>query len=164
VGVVVLGLGANLGDRLAALQSAVDGLAARGVVATDSSRVWESEPVGGPDGQPAYLNAVIRARTGLGPEGVLEACRSVEEDLGRVREVRWGPRTIDVDVLLIEGVVRSDHELTVPHPRMHERAFVLLPLLEIDPNAALPDGTRVIDLPPGSGAPRPFAPPLRVPS
>lgn len=162
--VVVLGLGANLGDRLASLQGAVDRLAARGVAATDSSRVWESDPVGGPDGQPAYLNAVVRATTDLDPDALLQACRSVEEELGRVREVRWGPRTIDVDVLLIEGVVRDDPDLTVPHPRMRERAFVLLPLLEIDPDAVLPDGTRVVDLPPGAGAPRPAAPPLRVPA
>jgi 2-amino-4-hydroxy-6-hydroxymethyldihydropteridine diphosphokinase len=163
VPVVVLGLGANLGDRLASLQAAVDGLAARGVIVTDSSRVWESEPVGGPDEQPAYLNAVVRARTDLEPHRLLRACASVEDELGRVREERWGPRTIDVDVLLIEGAVLVDPELTVPHPRMRERAFVLLPLLEIDPDATLPDGTRVDDLPPGAGAPRPFAPPLRVP-
>jgi 2-amino-4-hydroxy-6-hydroxymethyldihydropteridine diphosphokinase len=162
VAVAFLGLGANLGDRLATLRSAVDRLAARGVFVTRSSRVWESEPVGGPEGQPAYLNAVVRVRTDLGPDDLLAACLAVEEELGRVREERWGPRTIDVDVLLVDGLVRSDPELTVPHPRLRERAFVLLPLVEIEPDLELPDGTRVLDLPPGAGEPRPVAPPLQV--
>jgi len=160
---VTLGLGANLGDRLAMLQRAVDLLAEGGVVTTASSRVWETEPVGGPEGQPAYLNAVISARAEGTPEDILETVRHVESSLGRRRDVRWGPRTIDIDVELIEDLVRDDPLLTIPHPRMTERAFVVLPLLEIDPDPLLPDGMHVLDLPAPDGDARPFAPPLRLP-
>jgi 2-amino-4-hydroxy-6-hydroxymethyldihydropteridine diphosphokinase len=160
---VTLGLGANLGDRLAALQRAVEVLDDEGVHPTACSRVWETAPVGGPAGQPSFLNAVIRARTARDPEGVLDAAHVAEQALGRVREVRWGPRTLDVDVLLYDGVVRDDPALTLPHPRMTERAFVLLPLLDIDPDPLLPDGRRVLDLPSPDGEARPFAPPLRLP-
>ena len=158
-----LALGSNLGDRLAALQRAVDLLAERGVRATASSRVWETDPVGGPEGQPAYLNAVVRADTALSSIGVLHAANDVEALLGRVRDVRWGPRTIDVDVLLYDDVISDDPDLTIPHPRMTERAFVVLPLLEVDPDPVLPDGRRLLDLPSPDGGARPFAPPLRLP-
>jgi 2-amino-4-hydroxy-6-hydroxymethyldihydropteridine diphosphokinase len=164
VAIVTLGLGANLGDRLAALQEAVDGLAERGVVATASSRVWETEPVGGPPGQPSYLNAVIRARTDATPEEVLRAAHAVERVGGRTRELRWGPRTIDVDVLLYDDRTSDDPALTLPHPRMTERAFVLLPLLELDPDPVLPGGVRVLDLPSPTGGAAPLAPPLRLPA
>jgi 2-amino-4-hydroxy-6-hydroxymethyldihydropteridine diphosphokinase len=160
---VTLGLGANLGDRLAALQRAVDLLDDHGVHVTASSRVWETAPVGGPEDQPAYLNAVVRATTHLDPPGVLAAVHEVEGALGRTREVRWGPRTLDVDVLLIDDVVADDPQLTIPHPRMSERAFVVLPLLELDPDLVLPDGRRLVDLPAPAGEARPFAPPLRLP-
>jgi 2-amino-4-hydroxy-6-hydroxymethyldihydropteridine diphosphokinase len=158
-----LALGSNLGDRLATLQGAVDLLAERGVCATASSRVWETDPVGGPHGQPAFLNAVIRATTELDPKALLAAANAVEAALGRVREERWGPRTIDVDVLLYEGVVLDDPMLTVPHPRMTERAFVILPLLDLDPDPVLPDGTRLLDLPCETSGARPYAPPLVLP-
>lgn len=159
----VLGLGANLGDRLATLQRAVDLLAAEGVRTVASSRVWETAPVGGPPGQPGFLNAVVRAETELDSHGLLRAANRVEAALGREREVRWGPRTIDVDILLIGDLTLDDDDLTIPHPRMTVRAFALLPLLDLDPDPILPGGVRVLDLPSPDGAARPFAPPLRLP-
>ena len=160
---VTLGLGANLGDRLGALQHAVDLLAERGVRTAASSRVWETSAVGGPGGQGPYLNAVVRAETGLDPGGVLEAAHAVESALGRTREVRWGPRTIDVDILLIDDEVLEEPTLTVPHPRLAERAFVVLPLLELDPDPFLPGGVRLLDLPAPHGDAHPAYPPLRLP-
>jgi 2-amino-4-hydroxy-6-hydroxymethyldihydropteridine diphosphokinase len=159
---VTLGLGANLGDRLATLQAAVDALATAGVRAVACSRVWETVAVGGPSGQPAYLNAVVRASTDLSPEDVLAAAHRVEGALGRTREVRWGPRTIDIDVLLYDGLVRDDPDLTIPHPQMTERAFVVLPLLELDPDPVLPTGVRLRERA-VEGDAHPFAPPLRLP-
>jgi 2-amino-4-hydroxy-6-hydroxymethyldihydropteridine diphosphokinase len=160
-----LGLGANLGDRLAALQRAVDLLDAEGVRVTASSRVWETDPVGGPAGQPPFLNAVVEVATDLSPDALLAAGHRVEASLGRVRDVRWGPRTIDVDVLLYDQVTRADPELTIPHPRLAERLFVLLPLLDVVADPVLPDGTRLLAVPTGAGGDgaRPYAPPLRVP-
>ncbi len=161
--VATLGLGANLGDRLATLQRAVDLLSERGVVALASSRVWETDPVGGPDGQPPFLNAVIRAEAVGTAEDTLAAANEVEAILGRVREVRWGPRTVDIDVLLFGDEVRTDPGFTIPHPRMAERAFVVLPLLDLDPDPVLPDGTRLLDVPAPAGDARPYAAPLRPP-
>ena len=160
-----LGLGSNLGDRLANLQGAVRLLAgATDIVVVASSRVWETDAVGGPP-QPDYLNAVIEVRTSLSPGELLAACRRVEVDLGRVREVRWGPRTIDVDMLLFDELTIDREDLSVPHPRLTERAFALLPLLELDPDASLPDGSRLSDArlgPRAMSSARPFAPPLEV--
>ena len=161
--VVALGLGANLGDRLATLQRAVDLLAEEGVRTVASSRVWRTEPIGGPPGQPDYLNAVVRAETALDAGEVLAAANRVEAALGRTREVGWGPRTIDIDVLLFDDEVRDDPELTIPHPRLRERAFVVLPLLDIDPDPILPDGTRVLDLPLDPDGAEPTQPPLAIP-
>lgn len=159
-----LGLGSNLGDRLAALQRAVDELAVRGVRATASSRVWATDPVGGPADQGEFLNAVVRVNPGeLEPEDVLAAANDVEAALGRVRDVRWGPRTIDIDMLLWDGRIVATAALTIPHPRMTERAFVILPLLDLDPDPVLPDGTRVLDLPSPAAAAHPYAPPLVLP-
>lgn len=157
-----MGLGSNLGDRLANLQRAVDALGAEvGVRVTRSSRVWETEPVGGPE-QPDFLNAVVSVETDLDPHGLLAACNRVEAKLGRTREVRWGPRSIDIDVLLFGDRTIDDPDLIVPHPRLSRRAFVLLPLLELVPDPILPDGRRLLDvrLPPAGV--RPHAPPLRV--
>jgi len=160
----LLGLGSNLGDRLATLQGAVDRLAAHGVRATGCSRVWATAPQGGPDDQPEFLNVVLRVDPGtLEPDDVLTAANEVEAELGRVRDVRWGPRTIDIDVLLWNGLQRNDPRLTIPHPRMHERAFVVLPLLDLEPDPVLPDGRRLLDLPAPRGEARPVAPPLALP-
>jgi 2-amino-4-hydroxy-6-hydroxymethyldihydropteridine diphosphokinase len=162
--IAYLGLGSNLGARLSTLQRAVDLLTNEGAPVVASSRVWESDPVGGPE-QPDFLNVVVRVRTDLEPTGLLAACRRVEDALGRVRQVRWGPRTLDVDVLLFDGRSIETTDLTVPHPRMLQRAFVLMPLLELDADPVLPDGTRVLDVRLGPDAAlgaRPFAPPLRI--
>lgn len=158
-----LGLGSNLGDRLATLQRAVDLLHAEaGIRVVGTSRVWETAPVGGPD-QPDFLNAVIRIETTRSAYELLEAAHRVEGALDRVRDVRWGPRTIDVDILLFGDERVDEADLTVPHPRMLERSFVILPLLELDPDPVLPDGTRVLDVRLPEGDARPVAPGLRVP-
>jgi len=128
-----LALGSNLGDRRAHLQLAVDAFAAEpDVRVVAASRVYETAPVGGPP-QDAYLNAVIAVDTTLEPHALLHRCRAVEERAARVRAERWGPRTLDVDVLLYDDVRLDDAELTVPHPRMWERGFVLAPLRDVAP-------------------------------
>jgi 2-amino-4-hydroxy-6-hydroxymethyldihydropteridine diphosphokinase len=157
-----IGLGSNLGDRLENLKGAVRRLEDRGVRIVRSSRVYETDPVGGPP-QPDYLNAVIEVESSGSARNLLEACRSVELEMGRVREERWGPRTIDLDVLTFGREVISEPDLEVPHPRMHERAFVLVPLLEVDADPSLPAGRRIDRLrlgPDALGGVRPFAPPL----
>jgi 2-amino-4-hydroxy-6-hydroxymethyldihydropteridine diphosphokinase len=160
-----LGLGSNLGDRLGNLQRAVDLLGATpGLEVTRSSRVYETDPVGGPP-QPDYLNAVVEAITDLAPLDLLRACQGIEQELGRERAVRWGPRTIDIDVLTYGGEEIHVADLEVPHPRMHERWFVMLPLLELDADPPLPGGRRVAGLRLGAqavGGVRVFAPPLVV--
>jgi 2-amino-4-hydroxy-6-hydroxymethyldihydropteridine diphosphokinase len=159
-----LALGSNLGDRLDTLRRAIDLLEARpGVEVVRSSRVYETEPVGPP--QPEYLNAVIEVRTDLEPRELLDACLAVEAELGRVRGERWGPRTLDVDLLTYDELTVDEPDLTIPHPRMHERGFVLVPLGELEPDPMLPGGRSLATLrvPPDTvmGV-RPFAPPLRT--
>jgi 2-amino-4-hydroxy-6-hydroxymethyldihydropteridine diphosphokinase len=160
----LLGLGSNLGDRLATLQSAVDRLeACEGIRVRRSSRVYETDPVGPP--QPDYLNAVVEVMTTLGARELLDACLAVEASLGRVRAERWGPRTIDIDLLNYGREEIAEPGLTVPHPRMHERAFVLLPLLEVDADPLLPGGRSIGTLRLGAmalGGAAPFAPALSV--
>jgi 2-amino-4-hydroxy-6-hydroxymethyldihydropteridine diphosphokinase len=137
-GKVVLALGSNLGDKLDILQGAVDAIAGLPEVSVGAvSPVYETAPVGGP-AQPDYLNAVLLATTGLSPYGLLERAHEVEAAFDRVREVRWGPRTLDIDIIAFEGVLCGDPELTLPHPRAHERAFVLAPWHDVDPDAVLP--------------------------
>jgi 2-amino-4-hydroxy-6-hydroxymethyldihydropteridine diphosphokinase len=126
------GIGANLGDRAAALQGAVDGLAAGGLEVVAVSPVYETAPVGGP-AQPDYLNAVVEVETAVSPRELLELAQRVENAAGRVRLERWGPRTLDVDVLLVGELTVDEPDLVVPHPRMAERAFVLVPLADLDP-------------------------------
>jgi 2-amino-4-hydroxy-6-hydroxymethyldihydropteridine diphosphokinase len=128
-----LGLGSNLGDRRAILRRAVGAI--EDLVAV--SPVYETEPVGGPD-QGAFLNIVVELATRRSPHELLELCRRLEQDAGRVRAERWGPRTLDVDVLWVDGVAVADPDLTVPHPRMHERNFVMRPLLDLDPTLSVP--------------------------
>ncbi|HEY6795960.1 MAG TPA: 2-amino-4-hydroxy-6-hydroxymethyldihydropteridine diphosphokinase [Kineosporiaceae bacterium] len=135
---VVLALGANLGDRRAALQAAVDALAGyEGVRVVAVSSIIETAPVGGPE-QPDYLNAVVLADTVLAPLDLLAVCQQIENDLGRRRGERWGPRTLDVDLIAYQDLVASSSQLVVPHPRAAVRAFVLAPWLELDPRATLP--------------------------
>jgi 2-amino-4-hydroxy-6-hydroxymethyldihydropteridine diphosphokinase len=161
----MLGLGSNLGDPLANLQAAVDRIRERpGVRVLRSSRVYETDPVGGPP-QPFFLNAVVEVETTLDPSGLLAVCLAVEQDLGRVRAERWGPRTIDVDLLIFDERTIDEPDLAVPHPRMHDRAFVLVPLAELDPDPMLPGGRRLAHLRTGATTVtgvRPFAPPLEV--
>lgn len=134
---VVLALGSNLGDPLANLQAGVDHLAsAPGLRCTAVSGVFVTAPVGGPP-QPDYLNAVLLADSELPARSILGLCHDAEQALRRVREERWGPRTLDVDVIACDDEVSSDPELTLPHPRAHQRAFVLAPWLDVDPQASL---------------------------
>lgn len=133
-----LGLGANLGDRLAALQSAIDLIAADAdVVPVAVSSVYETDPVGGPE-QPDFLNAVLVVDYAGDPAGLLELAQRAEAAADRVRVQRWGPRTLDVDVLAIGDVELTSPDLVVPHPRAGERAFVLVPWAQADPDAAPP--------------------------
>jgi 2-amino-4-hydroxy-6-hydroxymethyldihydropteridine diphosphokinase len=152
-------LGSNLGDRLANLRRAVALLSGRkGVAVVVTSRVYETEPVGPP--QPSYLNAVVEVATSLGPRELLQTCLSVEEEMGRVRGEHWGPRVIDLDVLTFGEETIDQPDLTVPHPRMFERAFVLAPLLELLAGPSLPGGRSIAALrlgAAGSGEVRPFA-------
>ena len=130
-------LGSNLGDRERNLARGVAGLAGRGLRITARSSVYETEPVGGP-AQGPYLNAVVQARTPLDAEGVLASCLDVERAVGRVRGVPNAPRTLDLDLLLYGSLVVRSEGMTVPHPRLHERRFVLAPLLEIAPDTRHP--------------------------
>jgi 2-amino-4-hydroxy-6-hydroxymethyldihydropteridine diphosphokinase len=126
---VFLGLGSNLGERETHLRGAVAAL--EGVVAV--SGLYETDPVGGPD-QGAFLNIVVELETDLDAQDLLGECRRLETEASRVREVRWGPRTLDVDVLWIDGETVSEPDLEVPHPRMRDRAFVMVPLGELAPD------------------------------
>jgi len=128
-----LGLGSNIGDRRATLQAAVAALP--DLVAV--SPVYETEPVGGPE-QDSFYNIVVELATERTPRQLLEVCRELETAAGRVREVRWGPRTLDVDVLMVGDLTVDEDDLTVPHPRMHERNFVMAPLLDLYPEADVP--------------------------
>jgi len=165
-----LGLGSNLGDRRAMLQAAVDGLATAGVVATASSSTYETDPVGDVLDQPLFLNACLAVETALEPEALLAAVKGVERALGRTTDgpgyVRHGPRPIDVDVLLHAGRAYRSEDLTIPHPGLLERRFVLIPLLELDFDLTTPDAVRLSDalaaLPVTEGVRR-AGPPLRLP-
>jgi 2-amino-4-hydroxy-6-hydroxymethyldihydropteridine diphosphokinase len=128
-----LGLGANLGDPRRQLRTAVSTLEAAGDV-TAVSPLYATEPVGGPSGQPEYLNLVVELRTVDDPRRLLERCQALEAAADRVRSVRHGPRTLDADVLWVEGTTVSEPDLEVPHPRMWERRFVLVPLADLAPD------------------------------
>jgi 2-amino-4-hydroxy-6-hydroxymethyldihydropteridine diphosphokinase len=140
-----VGLGSNLGDRMAALDAAVRALDADAhthVMAV--SQVYETAPVGGPEQGP-YLNAVAVLETDRSARDLLELLLVTEDGLGRVRGERWGPRTLDLDLLLYDGPPIDSPELTVPHPRAKERAFVLVPLVDADPFARFPDGEAAVE-------------------
>ncbi len=143
---IVLSLGSNLGDRLEQLQGAVDALAdTPELTVVGVSPVYETDPVGGPD-QPDYLNAVLVADGPHSPRTLLERALAVENAFDRVREVRWGPRTLDVDVIAVGDLVVEEPDLQVPHPRAAERAFVLVPWLDVDAAAELAGGGPVAAL------------------
>jgi 2-amino-4-hydroxy-6-hydroxymethyldihydropteridine diphosphokinase len=132
-----LGLGSNLGDRRRHLRDAVENLAAMGAVRV--SPAYETEPVGGPPGQELHLNIVVELTTDLTARQLLGVCHRLETAAGRVRAERWGPRSLDVDILLIEGLEVDDPDLQVPHPRMQERRFVMAPLADLAPELVPPD-------------------------
>lgn len=158
-----IGLGSNVGDRRGQLARAVATLRRRGDV-VGVSPLYETEPVGGPAGQDAYLNLVVELSTADGPRRLLERCAELEQEAGRVRTVRHGPRTLDADVLLVGDEVVEEDDLEVPHPRLWERRFVVAPLADLAPDlvgpSALADaGGKVVCLgmldPSGTDRPRP---------
>ena len=137
-----LGLGSNQGDRLENLRAARARLARHDLEVVASSSVYETEPQGEVTDQPDFLNACVAVETELSPEGLLDACKAVERELGRTGGgERHGPRPIDVDVLLLGGLEYRSDRLVLPHPELRFRRFVLEPLLELDPELRLPDGT-----------------------
>jgi 2-amino-4-hydroxy-6-hydroxymethyldihydropteridine diphosphokinase len=149
----VLSLGSNLGNRLETLQGAIDALEdTPGVRVKAVSPVYETEPWGvDPGSQPSYFNAVVLLKTTLPPASLLERAHAVEEAFHRVRDERWGARTIDVDIVSYADVVSDDPVLTLPHPRAHERAFVLAPWHDVEPEAQLPGVGAVAELLGGVG-------------
>ncbi|HSZ43888.1 MAG TPA: 2-amino-4-hydroxy-6-hydroxymethyldihydropteridine diphosphokinase [Streptosporangiaceae bacterium] len=142
---IVIGLGSNVGDRLANLQLGVDALCGDGLDCRAVSAVFHTVPVGGPE-QDDFLNAVLVADTSLPAAAVLARCHQAEAAAHRVRTVRWGPRTLDVDLIAYGDEVSGDPQLTLPHPRAHERAFVLAPWLDAAPDAVLAGHGGVGDL------------------
>lgn len=145
-----LGLGSNVGDRRAELQAAVDLMPKHGISVVRASSTYDTDPVGEILDQASFLNAALEIKTDLDPIGLLDACKAVERERGRVHEaspdyVRHGPRAIDVDVLLLGDAPFSHERLTLPHPQVTARRFVLVPLLELDFDLQTPDGTRLAD-------------------
>ncbi|MBI5948006.1 MAG: 2-amino-4-hydroxy-6-hydroxymethyldihydropteridine diphosphokinase [Chloroflexi bacterium] len=141
---VVVALGSNLGDRAANLQAAIELITAAGVLVDGVSSVWETEPI--PADQPAYLNAVVTGKWDGDAHRLLAALKQVEQALGRRPERRWGPRPIDLDILFFGDEQLDTPELTVPHPRIAERAFVLVPLSEVVPGPLPVLGARAVEL------------------
>jgi 2-amino-4-hydroxy-6-hydroxymethyldihydropteridine diphosphokinase len=141
-----LGLGSNVGDRAGHLRAALAMLAERGVEVEAVSSAYETEPVGEVLDQPDFLNAAIRVRTALEPEALLGLCKEIEAERGRALDApRHSPRPLDIDLLLLGDLELSTERLTLPHPEVTSRRFVLAPLLELDPELTLPDGTRLAD-------------------
>jgi 2-amino-4-hydroxy-6-hydroxymethyldihydropteridine diphosphokinase len=139
-----LGLGSNVGDRAAHLRAAIEALPAHGVEVEAISSPYETEPVGEVLDQADFLNAAIRIHTELEPEALLDLCKAVEAERGRALDApRHSPRPLDVDLLLLGDLELSTERLTLPHPEVTSRRFVLAPLLELDPNLTLPDGTQL---------------------
>lgn len=135
---VIIALGSNLGDRAELLRAALADLrAAKDIEVLDASPVVVTRPVGGPEGQPDFLNAVVKVQTTLGPFELLKVCQAIEDAHDRVRDVRWGPRTVDLDIIDFGGLRMDEPVLTLPHPRAAERAFVLVPWSMMDSEARL---------------------------
>ncbi len=141
---VYLGLGTNLGDREGVLRAAIAALGEGGVRIVRRSSVYETEPVGRRD-QPWFLNMVVEAETAHAPERLLDLIHRIEGSMGRTREIRWGPRTLDIDILLYGQQTIATPRLTVPHPEMASRRFVLEPLAELGPDLVLPGGSTVAE-------------------
>lgn len=142
---VFLGLGSNLGDRAHYLGEAISALASPEIKVEATSRVYETEPWGLMD-QPLYWNQVIEVETSLEPLELLHVCQEIEHRLGRERKIHWGPRTIDIDLLICDNIVKDSEELILPHPYLEERAFVLAPLREIAPELVLPSGRSITEV------------------
>lgn len=142
--VALIALGANLGDALGALRAARDQLARLGTL-TGVSGLYRTAPVGGPPGQPDYLNAAVRLVTPLAPDALLAALHEIERGAGRVRRERWEARTLDLDLILYGREVRDAPGLTLPHPRAWERAFVLAPLADLDPHLTRPGSGETVE-------------------
>ena len=140
-----LGLGSNLGDRRENLQAAVVGLVQAGIRLKKISSLYETQPIGQVE-QPLFFNAVLAVETDLSPQQLLQLVLAIENNLGRQPTVGWGPRTIDIDILLYGQKTVRDLDLQIPHPYLSERAFVLVPLLEVAPDLALPDGQELRQL------------------
>jgi 2-amino-4-hydroxy-6-hydroxymethyldihydropteridine diphosphokinase len=139
-----LGLGSNVGDRETQLRGAIDDLRGQGVEVEAVSSLYETEPVGEILDQPDFLNAAVRIRTSLEPDQLLDVCKAIEADHGRaLGGPRHGPRPIDIDLLLLGDIEMGTDRLTLPHPEVTSRRFVLLPLLELDPELRLPNGTQL---------------------
>jgi 2-amino-4-hydroxy-6-hydroxymethyldihydropteridine diphosphokinase len=150
--VAYLGLGSNVGDREANMRAALEALERHGVEIDAVSSLYETEPVGEILDQPDFLNAVARVRTTLGPEDLLDVCKAIEAEEGRMFAApRHGPRPLDLDVLLLGDLEVSTERLEIPHPELTARRFVLVPLLELDPKLTLPDGTPLADALEGLG-------------
>ncbi|MCW2812061.1 MAG: folK [Friedmanniella sp.] len=145
---VVYSIGSNLGDRLQNLQGAVDALSdTPDIILVDVSSVYETDAVGGPVDNPPFLNLVVVAETTLEPRTLLERAAAIEDAYGRVRDLdRWGPRTLDVDLIVVGGAELDQPDLKLPHPLAHERGFVLVPWFEIDPTGQIPGRGSVADL------------------
>lgn len=144
---VVYSIGSNLGDRLGNIQGAVDAIRdTPDVIVVDISSVYETDAVGGPDDSPKFLNLVIVAETTLEPRTLLERALAIEDAFGRERTEQWAPRTLDVDLLVVGKTQKNEDDLKLPHPRAHERAFVLAPWAEIDPRGDLPGHGNVVEL------------------
>ncbi|OPZ60415.1 MAG: Bifunctional folate synthesis protein [Deltaproteobacteria bacterium ADurb.Bin510] len=141
-----LGLGANLGDRAAYLAAAVTELESRGVAVLKTSSIYETRPVEVNDAQPDYLNQVVAIEWSGSAQALLAICQQVEHDLGRQRPYHHAPRTIDIDILMLGQERLASAELTLPHPRLEERAFVLVPLAELEPELELSSGRKIADL------------------
>ena len=141
-----LGLGSNVGDREEHLRAAIEMLGAHGVEVEAASSTYETEPVGEVLDQPDFLNAAIRIRTELEPQPLLEVCKAIEVERGRMLEAsRHSPRPLDIDLLLLGDLELTSERLELPHREVTSRRFVLVPLLELDPELTLPDGTRLAD-------------------
>ncbi len=141
-----LGLGSNVGDSAAHLRAAIELLREHGVEVEAVSSAYLTEPVGEVLDQPDFLNAAVRIRTGLEPEALLDVCKAVEAERGRALDApRHSPRPLDVDLLLLGDIELETERLALPHREVSSRRFVLAPLLELDPDLALPDGTRLAD-------------------
>lgn len=143
---IALGLGSNIGDREHNIITAIQLLTAQGEIAVEAvSSLYETEPVGRKE-QPEFLNAVIWIHTRLSPQNLLAVCLGIEQKMGRVRFQRWGPRNIDIDLLVYETVEMNLPELVLPHPRLRERRFVLVPLAEIAGHEVIMQGLTAMDL------------------